>query len=117
MQNAIDRAKSIPCAAQQEQEKAQRLSTPIGFGYDIIIDADSAGCITVFNAAVQKITGRSPSPTAFRFRPLEDTDPARLDPERRAPGKVESGSAFAGELARNYNRDHELPKPVCLWAE
>jgi PAS domain S-box-containing protein len=59
MQNAIEQAKSILYAAQQEKEKAQRFSTIIDFVHDGIIAVDAAGCITVFNTAAQEITGFS----------------------------------------------------------
>ncbi len=59
MQNAIEQAKGIIYAAQQEKEKAQRFSTIIDFVHDGIIAVDTAGCITVFNTAAQKMTGFS----------------------------------------------------------
>ena len=59
MQNAIEQAKSILYAAQQDKEKAQRFSTIIDFVHDGIIAVDTAGCITVFNTAAQNITGFS----------------------------------------------------------
>ena len=57
MQNAIEQAKSILYAAQQEKEKTQQFSTIIDFVHDGIIAVDATGCITVFNTALQKITG------------------------------------------------------------
>lgn len=59
MQNAIEQAKGILYAAQQEKEKAQQFSTIIDFVHDGIIAVDTTGCITVFNTASQKITGFS----------------------------------------------------------
>lgn len=93
MQNAIEQAKSILYAAQQEKEKAQRFSTIIDFVHDGIIAIDTAGCITVFNTASQQLTGFSRQEALGR----KITD---IIPDMRLLKVLETAKSELGDIQR-----------------
>ncbi|MDR2390515.1 MAG: sigma 54-interacting transcriptional regulator [Planctomycetota bacterium] len=91
MQMAIQQARDILYASRQQKEKAQQFAAIIDFVHDGIVAIDNRGCITVFNSALEKITGFSRQ-DAIGKRVTE------VIPESRLLSALERESSVIGDI-------------------
>ncbi len=93
MYHAIENARGILHASQQQKEKAQQFATIIDFVHDGIIAIDNLGCITVFNSASEEITG-------FRKQEAMGKKITEIIPESRLLSILETKLSEIGDIQR-----------------
>jgi PAS domain S-box-containing protein len=91
MQIAIQQARDILYASRLQKEKARQFAAIIDFVHDGIIAIDNQGCITVFNSALEKITG-------FRRQDAIGKRVTEIIPESRLLSALERESSVIGDI-------------------